>query len=83
MLNAVKFQVCTDRIIQSDETVWNVEEHQQNITYRKCYVLFIPRAAVLYQHIKLQATAKSFRSDKLRTATIENNQSYPLIGQQV
>ena len=70
MLNAVKFQVCTDRIIQSDETVWNVEEHQQNITYRKCYVLFIPRAAVLYQHIKLQAT-------------IENNQSYQLIGQQV
>ena len=30
-----KFQVCTDRIIQSDETVWNVAEHQQNISYRK------------------------------------------------
>ncbi|XP_046845716.1 protein O-mannosyl-transferase 1-like [Xenia sp. Carnegie-2017] len=28
-----QFEVCTDRIIQSDETVWNVEEHQQNITY--------------------------------------------------
>ena len=27
--------VCTDRIIQSDETVWNVAEHQQNISYRK------------------------------------------------
>ncbi|EDO30753.1 predicted protein [Nematostella vectensis] len=29
-----QFEVATDRVINQQDTVWNVEEHQQNISYR-------------------------------------------------
>ena len=29
-----QFEVCTDRVIHQQSTIWNVEEHQQNISYR-------------------------------------------------
>lgn len=30
-----QLEVCTDKSIKQTNTIWNVEEHQQNITYRK------------------------------------------------
>lgn len=30
-----QLEVCTDKSIKQTSTIWNVEEHQQNITYRK------------------------------------------------
>ena len=29
-----QFEVCTDRVVHQQSTIWNVEEHQQNISYR-------------------------------------------------
>ena len=36
-------------------------------------LLFNSRAGVLSQHIKVEATAESFRSDKVRTASVLND----------
>ena len=34
-----QLEVCTDKSIKQTSTIWNVEEHQQNITYRKFSVI--------------------------------------------
>ena len=31
----VFIQVATDRRVNTEESIWNVEEHNQNISYRK------------------------------------------------
>ena len=33
-----QLEVCTDKSVKQTNTIWNVEEHQQNITYRKLLV---------------------------------------------
>ena len=37
------------------------------------YVLFKTQAAALYQHIKIKATAESFKAAKARTACVSND----------
>ena len=51
-----QLEVCTDKSIKQTNTIWNVEEHQQNITYRK----FLWPAVLLQDFLNMCLMLMSF-----------------------